>query len=197
MKKIKPFDVDNLDISKSLGPNDFNLSLNEINFVSSVYKYYINLKIKNFNGEILLKDFPCAGGVRFNYLEYNLEDEVYIRSIINNTISKVGYFIPLTFEQDMFDYFDEFDSSFIAKVELNVKNYWRVMDSLISIYTGEFMLIPEKKDFLMFVRNGDFIISLHREMTAIMNIEFDEGIDDYYDKTLFSLLSIYKNVNLK
>lgn len=37
MKKIKPFDVDNLDLSKSLGDGDFNLSLNKINFVYSVY----------------------------------------------------------------------------------------------------------------------------------------------------------------
>lgn len=56
MKKIKPFDVDNLDLSKSLGVGDFNLSLNEINFVYSVYEYYINLKNKKFNDEIKVYD---------------------------------------------------------------------------------------------------------------------------------------------
>lgn len=193
MRKTKPFDDGELDISKTLGVDDFNLSLKEIDFVRCTYNTYVLLQEGGLNYKNLVRDFPYMGGVRFNYLEYYLEDENYIDLVFKETTSKYGYVIPFTFENDVFDSFYEFYPPLIGKVELKVKNYWRIMGSLLSIYTGEFLIIPESQDFLMIVENGDFVVSLHKNNPVFLprsNIDVSE-LSDLYDKTLSLLLKMY------
>lgn len=143
----------------NLKESDFICSEKEINDFLSFYRKVIDLISGDYN--FIKREFPF-----FDFCEFNYEDESkmdkYILELLS--FSKEIYAIPIIFSYDDLNcVLFEFNPSAVAKVNSTLNDYNRIFGSMISDYSGAFLIAPIDFSYVVIVKNGHYILRFLRK----------------------------------
>lgn len=144
-----------------LKESDFILSKKETNKFLSFYKKLINFEDEDYN-YLFIKERFCF----VDFLEFNYEDESIMEGYVSDILfdSKELYVAPVIFAaEDLNSILFDFKPSAIAKIKSNIDNYKRIFGSMISDYSGCFLVTPNDFSYVLIVKNGHYALRLHRK----------------------------------
>ena len=125
--------------------------------MSNVIDNFINYDESTINYSALRQEFKNEKVINIEY-----ENESHFASFLDflsNYVNRNVYFIPASFHSTEVDEMrQEFYPYLMAKGLLSTETFQKSLNSLISIYTGEFFIIQENHEFLMLIKNGEAII---------------------------------------
>lgn len=150
-----------------LKESDFILSKEEINRFLSFYKECIDFHNEDYNYSFIREKFQFV-----DFLEFNYEDESIMNSYVSDVFkgSKEIYVAPVIFTTEDLDVILFcFKPSVIAKIKADIIDYNRIFGSMISDYNGCFLIVSSDFSYALIVKNGHFILRLHKEENIYIN----------------------------
>lgn len=125
--------------------------------MSSIIDNFIDYDESSINYSTLRQEFKNEKVINIEY-----ENESHLISLskfLSNYVNRDVYFIPASFHLTEVDEMrQEFYPYLMAKGLLSTETLQKSLNSLISIYTGEYFILQENHDFLMLIKNGEAII---------------------------------------
>lgn len=117
-----------------------------INFDDSEYNFN-NIKKMNFFLDFIEDDYDCED-----------RTESYINEFLNHNSGFI-YAIPLVFSySDFYSVLNDFEPSLIAKFNSSFGSYLKCINSMVSDYSGEFILFYDDFSSFMIIKRGYFYL---------------------------------------
>lgn len=143
-------------IKNTLLSNNFELSPKEKLEVVMKYSKFINFFSQEYNYENIKKMGYYIDFMIDDYDNENLINE-YVSFFLSGNM--VLYSLPLVFEiSDFKSILNEFKPSLIAKINGNFSEYLKCLNSLVSDYSGEFILFYEDFSSFLIVNQGNYYV---------------------------------------
>lgn len=173
-----------------LKESDFILSKKEIRDFLSFYREFIDFSKEDYNYDYIKSNFPLVDFLEFDY-ENESNMDGYVLEILS--LSKCFYVAPLIFSvEDLNCILFEFNPSVIAKLNSSLYDYNRVFGSMVSDYSGYFLVASIDFSYVMIVKNGHYILRFHRKKNIYKDRRMDVSLGkvDMYKYDLEELVLV-------
>lgn len=144
------------DLGDTLDESSFVKDTEKFNKVVAYIDNFIDYEKHKFNIDVLNATFKNKMIIPIEY-----ENEKYLKDfadfILEHSDNK-AYFIPCSFQKSETEEMQQtFYPYLMAYNSVNIDTLKKSINSLISMYTGTYLILQENGNYLMFVENGNSI----------------------------------------
>lgn len=178
-----------------LKERDFMLSKTEVNDFLLFYRNFVDLFKGDYNHKFIEENFHFI-----DFLEFDYENEINMDNYVAELLlsSKYIYSSPLVFSNEDFNcILFEFKPSVISKVDSNLQDYNRIFGSMVSDYSGTFLVTPVDFSYVLIVKNGHYVLRFHRKKHIYKNrwMDLSLGKIEMYEYDIKELSKFYNNIS--
>lgn len=179
-----------------LKEDDFLLSDVEMKEILSFYKNLIDFKKEKYNRPFIYNNFAFVDFLEFNYEDESIMDDYILEMLCS---SREAYALPLVFSnEDLNCILLEFNPCAIAKINSNINDFNRIFGSMISDYSGSFLVTPVNFSYAIIVKNGHYALRFHRRQNIYKNRwrELSLGRIDMYEYDIKEISQFCDSTNI-